>query len=356
MNSRLILSACTVLLLTACGEEAPPPEPVARPIKILELGGASGGGVLEFPGSVEAGQSAELAFEVPGKLIERPVDEGQLVEAGTLLARLDPRDYETELAAQEAQRAAAQAEFSRTRKLFNAEVTSRQELDAKRRTFEVSEARVEQAAKAVEDTRLLAPFAGTVARIVIENFENVQAKQTVLVLENDALFDVAVAIPEQDAARLEPGLSLAERTTRGRPTVEISALPGRSFPARISEFATTADPATRTFEATIQFENPGDVTIRSGMTAKVTVNVPDDVEAAAGTRIPSVATTADENGDAYLWVVDPTSLAVSRRNVVLGELSGDSVQVREGLAGQEWIATSGVHHLREGMVVRRAGE
>lgn len=354
--SRQMLAGAAALLLLACGEEAAPPEPVARPIKILELGASGEGEVLQFPGSVTAGETAQLAFEVPGKLIEWPVTEGQEVDAGELLARLDPRDFETELQAQEARRSAARAEYDRTLALFKAEVASQQELDVKQRNFEVSEARVEQAAKALEDTRLLAPFAGTVARTVVNNFENVRAKQVVMVFEQDRSFDVDVAIPEQDAAALTPGLSLAERTQRSRPFVELSALPGREFPARITEFSTTADPTTRTFAATFNFDNPPDVTIHSGMTARVTVHVPARIAAVAGFDVPSVAASADESGNAYVWVVDPESLAVSRRSVELGRMIGDSVQVRSGLEGGEWIAISGVQHLREGMVVRRLGE
>jgi multidrug efflux system membrane fusion protein len=142
-------------------------------------------------------------------------------------------------------------------------------------------------------------------------------------------------------------------TARSRPEIEISSIPGRSFKAQVSELATAADPATRTFAATFVFDNPGDVSIRSGMTAKLTITVPDDVVGATGPSIPSGAAIADETGSFYVWVVDPQTMTVARRSVELGELTGESVRVRSGLAGTEWIAVSGVHHLREGMVVSR---
>ncbi|MBW2268025.1 MAG: efflux RND transporter periplasmic adaptor subunit [Deltaproteobacteria bacterium] len=349
--------ACVAAVLVACGQDAPPPEPVVRPIKILELGGDEGAGeVLEFPGTVAAAETARLAFEVPGKLQELPVTEGQEVAAGALLASLDPRDYQAEVDAQEAKRAEADVELRRAKQLLAADVISRQELDVKQRNFDVANARVEQASKALEDTRLLAPFAGIVARTDVDNFETVQAKQPVLVFENDGAFDVSVSIPEQDAARFRSARSLAERTRRSRPEVEMSAIPGRRFAARVSEFSTTADPATRTFTATFRFENPGDLVIRSGMTAKVSVHLSGEDAAVGGLLVPSVATAADASGAAYVWVVDPQSLAVARTSVALGEFSGDSVHVRSGLSGDEWIAVSGVNHLREGMVVRRLDE
>ena len=324
-------------------------------MKILELSGSSAGETLEFPGTITAGKTADLGFEVAGKIIELPAREGASVEQGDLLARVDPSDYQAALDGEQARRAAAKAEYERAQLLFDADATSKQELEFKRRNFEVTAARVQTASKALADTRLLAPFAGVVARRVVENFENVQAKQKIILVQNESVFEVKISIPEQDAARIRPGLSLDEMTKRGRPRVEISSIAGRRFEARLSELATAADPATRTFPATFTFDNPGDVTIRSGMTAKLTLDVPAEIATASGLRIPSVAAVADEGGGFYVWIVDPDTLIVARGPVELGELTGESVQVLSGLGGTEWIAISGVQHLREGMTVSRLG-
>jgi multidrug efflux system membrane fusion protein len=62
---------------------------------------------------------------------------------------------------------------------------------------------------------------------------------------------------------------------------------------------------------------------------------------------------ADEQGQAYVWKVDPSSMQVGRSQVELGPLSGDGVTVTRGLVSGDWIAISGVHQLREGMSVSR---
>ena len=69
--------------------------------------------------------------------------------------------------------------------------------------------------------------------------------------------------------------------------------------------------------------------------------------------VPASAARTDESGEAFVWVVDATSMKVQRRPVTLGQLSGSQVEVGSGLQRGELIATSGVHHLREGMQVRR---
>ena len=78
----------------ACRQEAPvEPAEVARPIKMISIGEGAGSRTLEVPGSVSAAQSAELSFEVSGRMLARIVEEGQLVEAGEIVAKLDSRDY-----------------------------------------------------------------------------------------------------------------------------------------------------------------------------------------------------------------------------------------------------------------------
>ena len=141
-------------------------------------------------------------------------------------------------------------------------------------------------------------------------------------------------------------------TAKIRPRVVISAVPDREFPARLTELSTTADPTTRTFEATFAFEAPDDVNILPGMTASVRVSVGGE-QTADAYPIPANAAPIDNSGSAYVWKVDTSSMVVSRATVSLGEFSGWHVFVESGLSAGDLIAITGVHHLREGMEVRR---
>lgn len=337
-----------------CGDDAPPADAVVRPIKILELSEGSDEQVLEFPGTVRAGRHAELAFEVAGKIETLPVTEGQAVEAGAVLATLDARDFQSKLAGEQAKERAAKAEYDRTKILFDENVASQQQLDVKLRNYEVTRNNLNRARKARQDTQIVAPFAGVVARVDVDNFENVAANQTILIIENDAVFEVEANVPEQDAARISPTLTLAEQTVRARPEIAISALDGRTFAARFTEFATTADPKTRTFPLTLAFDNPGDVNLATGMTATVRVHVPDDVANETGLLIPSVAVASNPSGEPIVWVVDSATMSASSRTVEVGSMSGDRILVTSGLNGSEWLAVSGVAFLYEGMIVSRA--
>jgi RND family efflux transporter MFP subunit len=349
-----LAAACLGLAVAGCREEAPEPEAVARPVKILEVRGGGAGMTREYPGHIRAIQQADMAFEVPGKIIEFRFTEGQRVREGEVLAQLDDRDYQARLDAARAQAANARVNFERAQKLFEEGALAALERDRRRTVYDTAEANLREASKAVEDTSLRAPFSGVMAKKLVEDFENVQAKQPVLILQDESHLEIRVNVPERDmtggaAQELDPD----EVTRRIEPRVIVTAIPDREFPARVKQVAMIADPTTRTFEATFVIDRPEDVSVRPGMTAKVIISVPEDRAVASGMRIPANATVADDQGKAFVWVIDPSSMTVRPVPVELGELSGSEVAILSGLSDGDQIAISGVHQLREGMAVRR---
>ncbi len=357
MSPSVRYGVCTlsVLMVVACGAEPQEEVAVVRPVKMLTLGAGASAGSLEYPGSVAAVQNAEMAFEVPGRITEFRFREGEAVNRGQVLALLDPRDYEASRDAEEAGRNQAVAAYRRYQELYAENAVSLQDLEVRQLAAEVADARMRQDQKAVDDTRLTAPFAGVMARKLVEDFQNVQAKQPVLVLQDESSLKVVVNVPERDVVLATPGLSPEERTARTNPQVELSSLAGRRFPARFQEFSSTADPATRTFPVTFAFDAPADVAVRSGMTAKIILTLPRAaaVEQATTFSIPASAVLSGESGSPYVWKVNESTMTVSRAPVVVGELSGSEVVIQSGLASGDVIAVTGVHQLREGLVVSR---
>jgi RND family efflux transporter MFP subunit len=148
-----------------------------------------------------------------------------------------------------------------------ADVLSRQNAVSKKyfeeakREYEVAVADLAQAQKALDNTMLKADFDGVVAKVFLKRFENVAAKQEVLVLQDTSEIEVAVNIPESLVAPSRPNQTLEEITERAKPVIELTAVPGRRFSARITEASQKADPATRTYEAKVVFTPPHDLTI-----------------------------------------------------------------------------------------------
>jgi RND family efflux transporter MFP subunit len=261
-------------LLSACEEPPQPGEPAVRPVRMMTIGGDANSRTYEFPGEIAATRSVQLGFEVPGQIIELPADNGLAVKQGDLLARLDPANYQSALDSTLAQRRARRSAYARAKAIFDEGAGSQAEVDATLRDMRVAEADVERAQKALDDTRLLAPFTGTVARRIADNFQNVQAREPILLLQDKSSLEINVNVPERDFVRVTPGLTLEQRTEQLRPEIQLSTVAGRRFPARLQSFTTTSDPVTRTYRATFAFSNPDEVNILPGMTARVIVHAP----------------------------------------------------------------------------------
>lgn len=336
----------------ACGDEPPPVEPVVRPIKILEIGGAGSGRTIALPGEVQAAQRADLGFEVAGLITELPVIEGQQVARGAVIGKLDPRDYQSALDAANAKLRQTKADYERRLELYRKDIISKAEMELRKRTYEVAQTEVATATKAIDDTVLKAPFDGVVARKLKEERENVQAKEPVVRFQNASRLELVVAVPERAMVNARARSSTEEITRRVRPRVQISSLPGREFPATVTEFATAADPVTRTFSVTVAFDRPDDANVLPGMTARVVVTRGD----AEGYTLPVSAVTGGSDEQPYVWIVDPDTMAVQRREIALGDLSGSVVEVTSGLKDGQLVAVSGVRKLRPGMVVRALDE
>lgn len=357
--SRIRLAAVMLpvaAVMTAC-EQAPVETPeVARPVRIVTISTLQGGDSLNYPGEIQGAQNVNIAFEVPGRIIEMPAQEGIEVSTGDVLARLDPADFQSSLDAAAARARASKETFDRFSEVFERGAISAQELDTRRRQYEVDQANLASAQKALADTVLRAPFDGRIGRTFVDNFTNVQAKQEILLLQDLSEFEVVVNVPEQDWLRAKPGLTLAQRTELVQPSVSLSSLPDRSFAAKITEVSAAADPVTRTFAARARFDPPDDVVILPGMSATVTVKVSEDVaDAPLRVLVPANAVIGGNDGGTYVWKIAGDPMVATMAPVTIGQLSGSEIEVLEGLEAGDRIAVSGVQHLAEGMRVRELG-
>ncbi len=350
-RTRLLISAALGFIVAGCGEEAVEQTVVVRPVKMIEIGDFGNGSTRELPGTIRAAQNADMSFEVGGSITDFLVVEGEDVVRGAELARLDPSNYQADFDQADAAFRKAEADLARSERIFqqDAGAISTTKIESDRKALEVAEAALRKAEKALQDTVLRAPFDGVVARRLVEDFQNVQPKEPILVLQDLSFLEIEVAVPERDVAQADQNRNPEETTQQIRPRVQVSSLPGLEFPARLVEFSTTADAATRTFQARLTFDTPEDQNILPGMTARVIYNALSE----GAVTLPSHATFSDSSGDPRVWIADPATMQVSSRAVSLGNLSSGDVEILSGLNAGDLVVVSGVSQLREGMEVRR---
>jgi len=349
-----LIVGLSILLTTGCSEQQPVvEEPIVRPVKVLELVGSDASVVREFPGRVRAAQRAELSFEVAGKLQQLPVREGQLLEQGDLVAALDDRDFASALKSAQAEFDNALANFRRGSVLVKDGNISKTDFDTLKSRRDVTSANLAKAEKAMSDTRLLAPFRGRVANRLVENFQDVQAKEPIISLQDIDELEILVDLPESHVIR-------GPRSTEQAPKVvaRFDAFPDKRYDLDIKEFSTQADPTTQAFRVVLSMVQPEDFQALPGMTAIVEVEYPADrVAGRPSFVVPAIAVFADETGASQVWVVDPQDNTVKNRKVETGKLLGtESIRIISGLEVGEVIAVSAVSRLREGMVIRPIDE
>jgi RND family efflux transporter MFP subunit len=337
--------------LTGCGgEEEAEAVPVVRPVSTIVVGQGFAGR-LTFPGTVQAAERADMSFRVAGPLVDFPVNEGDRVFRGQLLARIDPRDYRIAVTEAKASFDQARSDAERYQRLYEREAIPLADLEVRLARRDVAQARYEQARADLRDTELRAPFAGQIGRKYVENFEDVRARQLILSLHQIDNVEVVINVPEAIMASVREGRKPAI-------AVLFDVAPERPYPAGIKEFAVRADPQTQTFAVTVTLPQPQEINVLPGMTATVGVTgtLEADEAGAEPLTIPASAVFSDEQGASNIWVVDEAAVTVHRRPVRVGPVTGtEGIVVLEGLEPGERVVTAGVHFLREGQQIRLVG-
>lgn len=343
----LILSLFVISLLAACAQEAPEPRPI-RQLRTIEVGDTSDIRNAQLPGRARSADEVDLAFDVSGTLTERPVSIGSMVAKGDLIARLDPRDFQANVRATEAEVRTAKRNFDRGSELLKTNFISEAEMDRLEARVDISQAKLDLTKKALTDSEIYAPFDGVIASLWVENYQSVRAKTPIARLLGVDMVEMVVNISESQIANLH----LIDTIE-----VEFDALPGLRLPAEITEVGSEASLTTRTFPITLSMKQPAQSKVLSGMagTAYTTATIIEEEE--RGFVIPVGALFGEDAGNiSKVWVVD-TNDTVSSREVTVGRVTPGGVQIIEGLQAGELIAIAGVHTLSEGqeVIVTRAG-
>jgi RND family efflux transporter MFP subunit len=347
----LILMAAN---LAGCGKPAATTSE-ARPVRTVTVEGGAQGETVSLTGQVRAKDEVSLAFRIYGRMIERPVNVGDVLKGGQVVARLDPQNQQNELRSAQANVSSAEAAlkqaqltFGRQQQLLKEGWTPRARFDEAEQALRTAEAQVDSARAQLrisEDrlsyTELVADAPGAVTAVGAEPGEVVRTGQMIVDLAREGGRDAVFDVPEQ-----------LIRTGPRDPVVEIALTndPRVTATGRVREVAPQADPDTRTFQVKVGITNPPqDMQLGSTVTGRIKLSAPPGVEVPA-----SALTQANEHP--AVWVFDPHSQTVSLRSVDVLRYDPTSIVVSQGLQTGEIVVTAGVQTLRPGQKVRLLGE
>jgi len=349
-SSRLAVTIAAAVWLVACSKPAPQDEPI-RAVKLITVGVQATQSTLEYAGEVKARVESRLAFRVGGKLIDRPVEAGQRVKAGQLLAQLDPQDLKLAADASRAQLAAARtnrdlaaADFKRYKELKDQNFISGAELERRDAVLKAAQAQLDQAQAQLAAQGNQASYAalhadvpGVVTAVLAERGQVVAAGSPVLQIAQDGARDVVFAVPEDKVAAIKLGSEVQ---------VRVWSVPG-TLKGLVREVAASADPITRTFAVKVALLAKDDLALGS------TVSVLPGGLQRVGVPVIKLPTSAlrQEGQATAVWVLDAISMTVKSQIVQIATADGNDVVVAGGLQPGMQVVVAGVHVLAPGQKV-----
>ena len=348
--------------------EEPRPE-VIRPVKTVTLSGGGQGGIWRYYGTLQGGKRVDLSFRVSGPMKSILVERGASVKKGDLLATLDPRDFQTQLKQAQSNQAQAQAQyndaeanFKRYENLYKQKVIAKSQYDTQKTQVDVTRSALNAATAqtaairdSLKDTELRAPFDGVIADRMVENFQDVTARQPIFSLQDLSTLEVVFNVPDNDVIW---GSSSAVKPESVEIRARFDALPDRIFPLTLKEFTVQADPNTNTFPVTATMPQQKDVALLPGMAVTVEMEVQGAAAEAeeASFLVPAAALVHESQGGGkagnYVWRFEDGQV---RRVPVVTESprNNGSIEISGGeLHGGDRIVVAGAHLLREGQRVR----
>jgi RND family efflux transporter MFP subunit len=326
---------------------------------------------LRFSATIQADREMAVAFKTSGYVATipqrvgpdgrlRPLQAGDAVAAGTVLARLREDDYRERLIQAdsaireiEAAHAKASLDLARADALFDSRSLTKPDLDAAQAGFDAAVAQLtsaranaELARLAVADAAVIAPMSGVITERRIETGAFVTPGAVAFVIARVDPVAAVIGVPDLHLERFARGRTLS---------VTSDALPGRAFTGTVTSLSPVADDHSRLFAVEIALTN-GHGHWRPGMIAAVEIaNTPTAAAAQTGIAVPLSAIVRSGAAGGYgVFVVDDSGAQpVARaRRVDLGDVRGNAVMVASGLRSGEAVVTSGPGLLVDGERIR----
>jgi len=319
----------------------PPPEAVTT----IVVKGEQWPATLSAIGTMAAVQGVTVSADLPGTVEKIFFQSGQSVRAGEVLAVLDTRQEQAQLATIEAERQLAHVTFDRMQGLLNERVISRAEFDRATADYQQSDAKAGEIRATVQRKTIRAPFSGILGLRQVNLGQYLAGGEALVTLQSLNPIYVNFGVPQQTASQIPVGRAV--RLTTDDPA-------GGTWTGRVTAIDSLVDETTRNIKVQATLANP-DGKLRPGMFVRTEVTLGPQQSVLAlpasaisyapyGDSVFVVADMKDDNGRAYK--------GVKQQVVTLGPSRGDQTAVLSGIKPGDEVVTSGVFKLRNGAAVQ----
>ena len=318
----------------------PPPEAVTTIVALQEEWPAT----LNAIGTLAPVQGVTVSADLPGIVERVQFESGQAVRAGQVLAVLDTRQEQAQLAAIEAQRELARLTFDRVQGLLNEKVISRAEFDRATADYRQNDAKVGEVQAVVQRKTIRAPFSGILGIRQVNVGQYLTGGAALVTLQSLNPIYVNFGVPQQSVGQIPVGRVVHTRANDG----------ATAWTGRVSAIDSLVDETTRNITVQATLANP-DGKLRPGMFVQTEVTLGPSQKVLA---LPASAISYAPFGDSVFVVAEMkddagrTYRGVRQQFVKLGPSRGDQIAVLSGIKPGDEVVTSGVFKLRNGAAIQ----
>jgi len=331
-NSAMLLTV--LILFWGCAGNNKEQNEIIRKVKIEPVQQADSLSVKYYSGIIKGASEVNLAFRVAGPIRKILVKEGDYINQGQLVAQMDTRDYEVQLQAAQAQYDQVEAEAGRVIELYSRESVNENDYDKAVSGLKMVGAKLKNAKDQLNDTQLRAPASGYIQKVNFEENELIDAGMPVVSMIDVGYYQVEIDIPvslyvQRDAIRSFSGV---------QPSIS-----DKTFDLQLLSYSKKAN-NNQLYKVQLRINPVRQLKLAPGMDVQVKIEL-----ATNGSPQTCVPLTAlfNEKGSTFVWVY-PSSKRVQKREVVIGNLTGDGrIRISEGLLPYEQIVVAGVNNLSD---------
>lgn len=334
----------TLAVTVACTETKEKVKSI-RPVRTEKpLVMRSGESKITLPASINELRETKLSFHVGGPLIKLNDVIGDYVKRGEIIAKLDPRDFKVAVESTESRYNLAKAEYERYKNLMEKESVSKSVFDQMETAYKLAKNDFEAASNAFEDTEIKAPFSGYINHVFVNNFEEVPPGSPIISLLDISNFEVNGWISVEDVNLIDENTDFACIVKQGDKKVRISG--------KLKEIGNKTSISKQSLPITIVIDSTEDLKLKAGMTTYLEINLRKE-RSKLSFQIP-ITSIFTKDGKILVWVLDEQSSKVSSRAVTTGKILDDgSIEILDGLSGEETVVTAGASYLFEGQKVKK---
>lgn len=329
--SSAFLSGCGEAEATNNAEEAE--EIISIPVEVADLTIGSISSNYETTAVLEAKEEAFVVARASGIIEHIYVEEGDYVEKGQPLAKLEQERYILNLNRAKADLRGVQKELDKIDKVYNKKLVSDDTYDKLTAQYESAKATLELAELDLAETTIRAPISGYIAErnAKVGNLtESFQRERMFQIVQQRQLYGI-VHLPEKELARVHKDQ---------KASLSITALGDQNIDAYVERISPVIDAETGTFKVTLRVPNE-DNHLKAGMFSKVKLNYDTHQNA---TLLPRKALLHIDDQINVFVVKDGIA---SKTAVKIGYQEGQFVEITEGLDGSEKVVITGHHNLKD---------